>query len=131
MTTPSPLEVAQQAYAAFGSGDLAALGALLSPDTHWQVGDVRPLNGDYHGPDEVFGGFLGPLMELTGGSLRLEVHDVMASDKHAAALVHETGERDGRTLDGWVTHVMQVTDGKITRFWASTSDPDHLAFWAE
>ena len=68
-------------------------------------------------------------MELTGGTFRLEVHDVMGSDRHAAALVHETAERDGRTLDASATHVIQVSNGKVTRFWGSTSDPDNLAFW--
>jgi len=130
MTAQTPLDVAKAAYAAFASGDLEALGALMSDDTHWQIGDVPPLNGDYHGRDEVFSGFLGPLVALTGGTLPLEVHDVMGSERHAAALVHETAERDGRTLDGgWATHVMQVQDGKVTRFWASTSDPSYAAFW--
>jgi hypothetical protein len=62
-------------------------------------------------------------------TLQLEVHDLMGSDAHACAIVHETAERDGKRLDGWATHVMQVADGRIARFWASTSDPDYLAFW--
>ena len=128
MTPQTPLEVAQAAYDAFGKGDMAAFGALLSEDTHWQVGDVPPLNGDYRGPEQGFGGFLGPLVELTGGTFSLEVHDLFASDRHACALVHETASRDGKQLDRWVTHVMQVQDGRVTRFWGSTSEPDD-GFW--
>ena len=129
MSGSTPANVARAAYDAFAAGDLEALGALLSEDTHWQIGDAAPLNGDYHGRDEVFGNFLGRLMEITGGTLRLEVHDVMGSDKHACGVVRERAERDGKVLDAWTTHLFQVQDGKVIRFWASSSDPNNRAFW--
>ena len=126
----APADVARAAYDAFSTGDMEALGALLAPDTRWQIGDVPPLNGEYVGAEQVFGGFLGPLMELSGGTFRLEVHDLAGTDVHAMAVVHETAEREGRTLDAYHAHVFQVADGKVVRFWASTADPSaDQAFW--
>ncbi len=107
-----------------------ALGALLAPDTRWQIGDVPPLNGEYVGVEQVFGGFLGPLVERSGGTFRIEVHDLARTDRHAMAVVHETAEREGRTLDAHHVHVMQVEDGRITRLWAATSDSaGDTQFW--
>ena len=131
MSDATPQQVAQQAYDAFATGDMDALGALLSDDTRWQIGDVPPLNGEYVGRDQVFGGFLGQLMQHSGGTFRLEVHDLAGTDRHAFAVVHETAEREGRTLDAYNSHVMQIENGKIVRFWASAPDMAAAeAFWA-
>lgn len=62
-----PTDVARQAYAAFGTGDMLTLGELLSPDTVWHINDVKPVNGDYHGVDGVFG-FFGSLLEPPAGA---------------------------------------------------------------
>ncbi len=78
---------------------------------------MPPLNGEYVGQEQVLGGFLAKLMELSGGTFRVEVHDLAGTDRHAMAIVHETAERDGRTLDAYNTHVFQVEDGKVARLW--------------
>ncbi len=126
----APTDVARAAYDAFAKGDLEGLGALLAPGTRWQIGDVPPLNGEYVGQEQVLGGFLAKLMELSGGTFRVEVHDLAGTDRHAMAIVHETAERDGRTLDAYNTHVFQVEDGKVARLWAAAPDVAAAeAFW--
>lgn len=41
---------------------------------------------------------MGRLAELTGGTLRGEIHDVLASDDHVVVLQTTRGERDGHGL---------------------------------
>ena len=129
-TIATPTEVMTAAYAAFGAGDLPALGALLSDDIVWNVTDAGPLNGTYQGRDAVFG-FLGGMMEQTGGTFSLQSESVMGNDTHACALVRETAQRDGRVLDADAVHVFTVADGRVTAFSGSSSDPGNLAFWAD
>ena len=124
-----PSEIAQQAYAAFGSGDMPGLAELLAPDTVWHINDVKPLNGDKHGVDEVFQ-FLGKLMEISGGTFAIEVREYMGNDTHAAVLIEETAKRDGKSLSSPAVHVMRVQDGKVAEFWASSPDPATEAFWS-
>ena len=124
-----PIEIAKQAYAAFGVGDLDALGALMASDTVWHINDVKPLNGDYKGVDEVFR-FLGGLMEASGGTFAIEVSEYMGNDTHAATLIHESAQRDGKTLASPAVHVMRIVDGKIAEFWASSPDPANESFWS-
>ena len=38
-------------------------------------------------------------MEVTGGTFRVELHDVVANDEHSVAKYVERGQREGRTLD--------------------------------
>jgi hypothetical protein len=43
-------------------------------------------------------GFFGKLMELSGGTFRIEIHDVVANDTHGVVLVTTHGERGGQRL---------------------------------
>jgi len=44
-----------------------------------------PLSGDHRGVDDILD-FFARTMELTAGSFRVELHDVVANDEHAVAL---------------------------------------------
>lgn len=108
---------------------MAALGGLLADDTVWQIADVAPLDGDYRGRDAVFG-FLGALLEQTDGTFSIAPIATMDGATHASAFIRETATRQGRQLDATAVHAFEVTSGKITRFYASTSDPANHPFWA-
>jgi ketosteroid isomerase-like protein len=125
------VEYARRGYAAFGSGDLATLSELIADDAVWHAQGVGPLSGDYHGRDEVFG-FFGRLAEETGGTFRLDVHDILANDEHTAVLATLIASRNGKSIEVPVVNVSHNDrDGKITEFWTSTTDPQAgLDFWA-
>lgn len=122
-----PIDVARQAYSAFGNGDMDGLGGLFAADTVWHINDVKPLNGDYRGADGVLQ-FLGSLMEATGGTFAIEVREYMGNATHAAMLLQETAQRDGKSLASPAAHIMRAHDGKIAEFWASSPDPANEAF---
>jgi len=125
------VEYARRGYAAFGSGDLATLSELIADDAVWHAQGVGPLSGDYLGRDQVFG-FFGRLAEETGGTFRLDVHDILANDEHTAVLATLTASRNGKSIEVPVVNVSHNDgNGKITEFWTSTTDPQAaLDFWA-
>jgi ketosteroid isomerase-like protein len=125
------IELARRGYAAFGSGDLATLSELIADDAVWHAQGVGPLSGDYHGRDQVFG-FFGRLAEETGGTFRLDVHDILANDEHTAVLATLTASRGGKSIEVPVVNVSHSDgNGRITEFWTSTTDPQAaLDFWA-
>ena len=103
---------------------------LLADDVVWHVQGVGPLNGNYHGRDEVFGSF-GRLAEETGGTFRLDVHDVLANDEHAVALCALSASCGNKSIEAPVANVSHLRDGKVTEFWTSTTDPQaSIDFWA-
>jgi ketosteroid isomerase-like protein len=123
-------ELLQRAYDAFGRGDVPAVLALLADDVKWHAGGRSPVAGEYEGHEGVVS-FFTKLMERSGGTFRLEIHDITASDDHVVALVHETGERGTKTLDENFVHVWHVTDGKATEFWGAGADQYAWdEFWA-
>jgi ketosteroid isomerase-like protein len=57
-----------------------------------------------------------------GGTLRLELHDVLANDEHAIALYTTRAERKGRRLEDNEVNTFHMRDGKVTEVWTQATD---------
>lgn len=114
-------EPIRRAYEAFGRGDVPAVLAEFADDIRWHVGGRSAVGGDYNGHQEVVS-FFTKLMEGSGGTFRVDVHDVIASDDHVVVLTRETAQRGDASLDGTHVHVWHVEDGKATEFWGAQFD---------
>jgi ketosteroid isomerase-like protein len=91
-------QLLRTSYEAFVNGDVGPLLASFAEDIHWHVSGPSPLAGDYSGADVILA-FFGRMQELYGGTLRLEVLDVLANDDHGIVLTRERGEHGGRTAE--------------------------------
>jgi len=130
MTEHPNVELSRRGYDAFANADLATLTELIADDAVWHVRGLGPLNGDYRGRDQVFG-FFGRLAEETGGTFRLDVHDILANDEHTVALCTASGTRGGKSIQVPVANVSHNRDGLITEFWTAAAEPEAtLEFWA-
>ena len=130
MTEHPNVELTRRGYDAFAKADLATLSELIAGDAAWHVLGVGPLSGTYHGRDEVFN-FFGRLAEETGGTFRLDVHDVLANDEHAVALCTLSASRGNKSVEFPVANVSHIRDGKVTEFWIATTDPQaSIDFWS-
>src|SRR4030081_1884755 len=87
--TLTKVERFRRGYENFGKGDLEAIRADFAPTIVWHVGGHSPLTGDYRGIHEVFGLF-GRIFTETGGTLKNEVHDILANDTHGVAMVKQS-----------------------------------------
>lgn len=124
-------DVVRKGLKAFADRDMEAVGELLADDIVWHVPGNNPLSGDYKGKEEVFG-FFAKLGELSGGSFKLDVHDVVGNDEHVVALVRVSGSRpDGRTIQMRVAQTFHVRNGKAVEFWGMAEDQAQAdAFWS-
>ncbi len=115
-------QVVRKGFDAFGRGDLDTLrNEVFTEDTVWHVGGRSQLSGDYTG-QELFDWF-GRLVELSGGTFQVSVHDVTTSDQHAVVLTEASAERNGRRLDGAKgLQVHHFEGGKISESWLSAED---------
>ena len=124
MSAQSNAEAMRKGYAAFSRGDMDTLrNELFSSDIVWHQGGRNQTSGEYKGVDSVLGLF-GKLAELTDGTFRVELHDVLASDEHVVALATTRGQRGGKTIQhGQYSHVCHFRDGKLTEAWIVNVDP--------
>jgi ketosteroid isomerase-like protein len=117
VTTEHPnATVFRRAYEAFNSGDLAAVREFNDPNVVWHVEGRSRFAGDKRGIDATLA-FFGELMQASGGTFRLEVHDIVANDDHAVALVTSHIEAGGKTVEGRAAHVLHMKNGKATESW--------------
>jgi len=111
----------RKGYEAFAKGDVAALTQLFSEALVWHVPGRSPISGEYRGRDAVFALFA-RTAQLSGGTFRVDLHDVLANDEHTVALVRESASRQGKQLDSRETHIFHISNGKVTEFWGFSED---------
>ena len=113
--------VVRDAFDAFDAGDLDAVGRAFSDDVVWHVPGVNRFAGRFEGRAAVLER-LGRMREA-GVQTRLEVHDVVANDEHAVALVHlHVANADGQRYDQQQVQVWHMRDGRCHEYWAMNQD---------
>jgi ketosteroid isomerase-like protein len=129
MAEHANVEIFRRGYAAFQAGDLDTVRSLLAGDVVWHNVGHNHLSGDYTGVDATIGLFL-KLFEESGGTFKLEVHDVLANDDHAVALVTASASKGDSSLAVRAAHVVHIRDGKLTESWFFGEDEAAAdAFW--
>ncbi|MGQ0668237.1 MAG: nuclear transport factor 2 family protein [Actinomycetota bacterium] len=115
------VEAARGALEAFIKGDVEAFAATVADDVVWHAPGSNPFSGDFQGKAETMAR-MGKLHDA-GIQISFDIHDVIGSDDHVAALVefHLAGP-DGRTYDGHQVQVYHVRDGKLSEVWAFNQD---------
>src|SRR3954451_14606038 len=130
MAEHANVELLRNGYAAYGSGDMDTITALFADDIVWHIAGRSQVSGDYKGRDQVFG-FFGKLMELSDGTSKIEVHDILANDDHGVAIGTGTGTRNGKCYSGQEVHTFHIRNGQVVEFWDSPLDQYEAdEFWA-
>jgi len=118
MSTQSNVQLVQQAYAAFGAGDLQKLLGLMTSDIVWEfpASKVIPWAGKFTGPGEV-GRFFAALMEHSEPQAFEPLHFV-AEDDRVIVLGRERFrvKSTGLTWACEWAHAFTVRDDKISSF---------------
>jgi uncharacterized protein len=108
-------ELLRNGYRAFDAGDIETVLGLFADDIKWHVSGRSSIAGIYKGREEVLG-YFEKLQELSGGTFRLEVQDVLAKEGLGVVLTKKVGKRNEHTLDVDTVHVWTIEEGKATEF---------------
>ena len=119
----SPAALIREFYDARARGDRAAVRRMLADDVRWHDPYPPPHGGDLSGADAVLHDIVDAAAVITGGSTRLELHDVMSDGVLAVALVRWTAALEGRTMSGQEAAVYKVLGGRIVEAWFHPADP--------
>jgi uncharacterized protein len=130
MVESEGLAVFERLYAAFSRGDVDALADLLHEDVVWHTPGRGPFAGDHEGRDATLASFAVE-HELSGGTYRVAVHDVLTSDDHTVAPLRATARRGDKTLDMDYALVFRIRQGAVAEAWELWADLYALdAFWS-
>jgi uncharacterized protein len=108
-------DLIQQAYDAFGRGDIPSVLGTFDKKIRWHVPGQSALSGDYFGHEQVLG-FFQKTMDLSEGSLRIELHDIVASDTTVFVLCRVSATRSGQRAEFLEVHVWRIADGRAIEF---------------
>ena len=116
---------------AYGAQDRAAMAESLAEDAVWHVGGTHQFSGDYRGREAILG-YFDSVRQQTSDTMELETLEILANERHGAAFLHVTADREGRRLDTVVADAFRFDDdGRIVEFWAHSADQPAIdAFWA-
>ncbi len=122
-------ELLRKGYKAFSEGDLETISAMFADDIVWHTPGKSSISGDYKGKEQVFE-FFGKVTQETGGTFKIDIHDVIANDEHAVVLAKTSAQKDGKTLEGNGVGVYHIEDGKVTESWQLAEDQYAIdEFW--
>lgn len=108
-------------YQAFNKGDVETLLDLFADDIVWHFPGSSKLAGDHVGRGATMA-MLGAYGQATGGTLRANLLDIMASDDHVAGWANDTATVDDKTLDVRAVVIFKMSDGKVTEAWHHFDD---------
>jgi uncharacterized protein len=108
--------IVQNAYSAFGKGDIGAVLDLLSDDVNWTSPRTLPHGGEFNGKTDV-----GQFFKAIGANwtaLPLEVEQVAdIGGGLVVAVLRADGTRSTGARQAYgATHVFTVRGGKVIRF---------------
>jgi uncharacterized protein len=105
---------------AFNRGDMQSIDQFIADDVVWHQIGAETVRGKQAMAEVQPGGDV-------DWQITADVHDVVANDDHAIALVEATATRpDGRTLTYRTAEIMHIRDGKLTERWAFSDDTQRI-----
>jgi ketosteroid isomerase-like protein len=123
-------DVFKQVYVTFTNGNMDRLAELIAPGVVWHVPGTNLISGTYTSRKAIFECF-DKMFEMTLGSYRPQLHDILANDDHTVALLHATAHRGDKALDQDYAFICHIRDGQIAELWeAWTEGPAWNEFWS-
>ena len=115
-TSDASVKLIRDSVDALNKGDVQAMADLLADDIEWhEIGRAEPIIGK----EALAARYASaaPGWEISG-----ELHDVLANDDHAIALVTATAGMGGRSFTYRTAEIFHIRDGKISARWAFSDD---------
>jgi ketosteroid isomerase-like protein len=131
MTVEENFELVRRAYAAFNAGDADALVEVFAADIVHAVPGSSAIAGSHKGTQDVLTMY-GRLAELSGGSVRVELEDLLSDGENRVVAIHRTtAERDGQTMSEREVLLITIVDGKVAEIQDFFTDIKRIdSFWS-
>ena len=127
MTARTPIEIVAEWFECFANGDLPGARDLFADD-----GVIHIFGEDaaeIHGFDEFIAWF-GRRRQSLGESFAYRVDELLAGNRHAAAMITLSRAIGGRRIEWRQLAVYRVEDGRITAVHAYEEPTDGSMSWA-
>lgn len=108
MTDTEKKKIAETFIAGLRSRDVDLLSSILSSDVIWSLPGQSVMSGEAHGVD----GILKRAHAFQKYNVHLEIKHILYGYRDVALSLHNTGRKDGKILDEYLTTILHLQDGK-------------------
>ncbi|MFN2524808.1 MAG: nuclear transport factor 2 family protein [Actinomycetota bacterium] len=110
------LHVLERWFQAFEQEDMDSARTLFPSDSSLHIEEPAELRGTYRGFDE-FLQFYEEKRRLSGQGFKYEVLDTLAGDRHAAAVLRLTAQKEGEPIEWLQFAIYRISDQQIKEMW--------------
>jgi ketosteroid isomerase-like protein len=119
LTVAEKIARLREGYVAFNRGDINAVLDLQAEGGVWHGRASTRYGGDHKGKEAILQYLAQVPQDFE--EFKLDVHDILANDEHAAVLVTSHSRRKGKSYQDNAVHVYHLNDeGKATELWFAT-----------
>jgi ketosteroid isomerase-like protein len=111
MTKHPHIQILEQFYAHFTPLNISKALELCTETFTFQIAGKSKLSGKFN-KNTFAHDFMNRAMELSNGTFKFEVHDILASDLHATVLASSKVTRGDKTVELRTVHVWRFENGK-------------------
>ena len=104
-------QLLEKLYKDLNQGNVEGFLAGCADNVTFQIAGKSKLAGKYTKADFAIG-IAAKLKEMSGGTFKMEVHDIMASDRHGLVLGTMSLTRNGKPTEYRTVHVWRIEGGK-------------------
>ena len=101
----------EKIYSDFDHGKFESIMEACDPKITFNVPGKSTLAGKYDRSNFITS-FLVKLKEISNGTFKTEVHDILANDRHAVVLASDTLTQSGQKSEYRTVHVWRFENGK-------------------
>lgn len=105
------IAILEKIYADFAKSDVPAILNVCAENMTFNLAGKSKLAGKYT-KENVLSDFFAKLVVLSKGSLKVEVHELFASDRHGVALCTDTLMKNGDKVQLRTVHIWRFENGK-------------------
>lgn len=106
------------------------LRTLFTEDAVWHLGGTGGLSGDKQGRETILE-YFGELFSRSGGTVKVELDDLIGGDKHTVGFQRVHAERNGKAIDQRAAIVFTLRDGKVSEAYEFLEDGARAnEFWS-
>ena len=110
-------ELVRRYIEAVSAGDLDTVESLITDDVAIHVPGRSAMSGERRGKEGVLAMFAA-MRDRSGGTMPVQVHDLLESDEHVVALL----QRTIAGVDARAAIVYHLRDGLISEIWPHEAD---------
>jgi hypothetical protein len=115
------LNLVKKLIASFATRDWRTVREILDENVVFHMPGNNVFSGDYQGRERALE-LLARVVQWSGGSMRITLHDILANEQHSVLLYTVEAKRGVRAVSYRYVEIYHIRDGCITEVWGSCTD---------